>query len=470
MKISFYGAAQTVTGSQHLIQVNDKQLLLDCGLFQGRRAESYERNRSFPFKPRELDAVILSHAHIDHSGNLPNLIKCGFKGKIYTTSASADLAKTMLLDSGHIQEMDAEYLNRRAQRHGKRGEPAVEPLYTQADAALVGDYFFPVDYNQLFEPVPGVVAHLRDAGHILGSAGVNLEISEGPKKTRLWFSGDIGRRNLPILRDPVIPDEADVLIMESTYGDKPHRDPESAFEELRGMVKRTVERGGKVIVPAFAVGRTQEIVYDLHRLMDAGEIPSIPVFVDSPLAVNVSDIFRRHPECFDAEAMNFLHDDRHGSPLGFNRLTYIRSVDESKELNFRKDPMVIISASGMAETGRILHHLKNNIEDRRNTVLIVGWQAPYTLGRRLADREPRVKIFGEIYEVKAEVATIGGFSAHAGEEQLLEYTRKIRGMVKDIFLVHGEPKAAHSLEGGLEERFHTKVKVRYPQLGDEWSE
>jgi len=456
MQIIFDGAAQTVTGSQHLLKINGHSLLLDCGFFQGKRQESYTRNSSFPFDPRNLGAVILSHAHIDHSGNLPNLIKQGYNGPIYATPATAHLAKVMLMDSGHIQEDDAEFVSK---RNARKGEPPVTPIYTQEQAALVAQYFTPVNYEQPFEPVPGVKARLPDAGHILGSAAVALDIEEKGRKLKLWFSGDIGRRKLPLIRDPVLPDGTDYLIMECTYGDKPHRDPEQAYEELRQVVGRTLERSGKVIIPAFAVGRTQEIVYALHQMIEGRQLPSVPVYVDSPLAVNVTDIFKMHPECFDRETQAFIKADKHHTALGFERLTYTRSVEESKALNSRKDPMIIIAASGMAETGRILHHLRNNIENPKNTILIVSWQAPNTLGRRLADQEKKVRIFGEEYEVQAEVATIGGLSAHAGQDFLTEYALKVKGSARQLFLVHGEPKPADMLseklvEAGMEKPFY----------------
>ena len=459
MQITFHGAARTVTGSQHLIRVNGSNLLLECGLFQGRRKESYERNRSFPYDPTEVDAVILSHAHIDHSGNLPHLIKKGFRGPIYTTPATAHLANVMLMDSGHIHESDAAYLNK---KRGRRGEAPIEPLYTMQDAAEVAGYFRPVDYEQSFQAAPGVTARLVDAGHILGSAAVILDIVEKGREFRLWFSGDIGRRDLPLLRDPVLPEAVDYLIMECTYGDKTHGDPRLAYEELRQVVSATIERKGKVIVPAFAVGRAQELVFGLHQMMDKGEIPPIPVYVDSPLAVNVSDIFRAHPECFDDETREFIRNDRHKAALGFDQLVYTRSVEESKALNQRSDPMVIISASGMAESGRILHHLKNNIGDPRNTILIVSWQAPHTLGRRLADGERRVRIFGEEYVRRAEVATIGGFSAHAGQAMLLEYAQATGGSLKEVFLVHGERGPAEALRQGLAGL--GMAEVYYPDL------
>ncbi|MEW5871725.1 MAG: MBL fold metallo-hydrolase [Chloroflexota bacterium] len=465
MKINFHGAAQTVTGSQHLLRVNGKRILLECGLYQGKRDESFERNRSFPFDPRGLDAVILSHAHIDHSGNLPNLVKCGYHGPIYVTPATGHLANIMLMDSGHIQESDVEYVNRKRQ---KKGLPPVEPLYTMEDAAETALYFTPRPYEREFEVTPGVTARFVDAGHILGSAGVVLDIEEpgpgGLHKLRLWFSGDIGRRGLPLLRDPVLPQEPDYVLMECTYGDKPHRDPQQAFEELYEVVSRTIRRGGKVIIPAFAVGRTQELVYDLHQMIESGDLPNIPVVVDSPLATNASDIYRAHPECFDEETQEFIREDRHHAALGFEHLTYTRSVEESKALNTRKDPMVIISASGMAETGRILHHLKNNIEDARNTILIVSWQAPYTLGRRLAERQTEVRIFGEVYERKAEVATIGGLSAHAGQNFLVEYAQAAQGKLKQVFLVHGDEGPAQIFRGKLAEV--GMAQVSYPALGE----
>lgn len=459
MKLTFHGAARTVTGSQHLLEINDHRLLLECGLFQGRRREFYERNSNFPFDPRKIDALILSHAHIDHSGNLPNLIKQGFRGPIYATHATSHLANIMLIDSGHIQESDVKYVNK---RRARRGEPTVDPLYTQEDAAYVAQFFECKDYNQPFDPIPGVQANLVEAGHILGSAAVVLDIEEKGRQFRLWFSGDIGRRDLPLLRDPVLPVQADYMIMECTYGDRPHVDLDSAYEELRQVVTRTVQRGGKVIVPAFAVGRTQELVYCLHRMIDAGEIPRIPVFVDSPLAVNVTDIFRAHPEAFDAETHEFMNNDVHHAALGFDLLTYTRSVEESKALNDRDDPMIIISASGMAETGRILHHLRNNIEDPRCTVLIVSWQAPYTLGRRLAEGEKKVKIFGDVFKRRADVATINGLSAHGGQTYLREYALNTQESVKEIFLVHGEDRPAKALQELLEEE--NLGRVHYPEL------
>ncbi len=457
MKIKFFGAAQTVTGSQYLLEINQHKLLLECGMFQGRRKDFYERNQNFFFDPRDIDAVILSHAHIDHSGNLPNLVKQGYENAIYTTPATAGLADIMLRDAGHIQEADAEFVNKKRE---KRGEPPIEPLYTIADAAQVAGLFQTKRYNQSFEPIPGVIAHLVDSGHILGSSSIVLDIEEKGHKFRLWFSGDVGREKLPLLNDPVYPNQADYLMLESTYGDKLHRDPEEAYLELKTVVDRTIQRNGKVIIPAFAVGRTQELVYDLNRMMTEGEIPAVPVYVDSPLAVNTTSIFQKYSDDFDEETKQFVKEGRHPA-LSFPQLTYIQNVDESKALNDRREPMIIISASGMAETGRILHHLRNNIQNPRNTILIVSWQAPDTLGRRLADREKVVRIFGELYDRRAEVATIGGFSAHAGQNTLLKYALATKDTVKKIFLIHGEEQPAMALKSRLMESGFKSVE--YPK-------
>ena len=458
MRINFHGAAHTVTGSQHLLEINGHRLLLDCGLYQGRRSESYIRNLNFAYDPSKVDAVILSHAHIDHCGNLPNLVKNGYEGPIYATHATADLATIMMADSGRIQESDAEFVNK---KHLKRGEAPIEPLYTEADAERAALLFNPVDYDQPFVPVPGVVARFIEAGHILGAGAVALEIEENGRKIRFWFSGDIGRYDLPLLRDPILPDEVDYMIMECTYGDKPHNDPSAAFEEFKHIVSRTLKRGGKVIIPAFAVGRTQELIYHLNMMMFANDVPPAPVFVDSPLAVNASQVFKKHPEYFDDETRWFVQQASHPA-LDFKLLTYVQSVEESKALNLRKDPMIIISASGMAETGRILHHLRNNIENPKNTVCIVSWQAPHTLGRRLADREKQIKIFGEPYTVMAEVATIGGLSGHAGQDLLTRYAVNVKDSVKKIFLVHGEAMPAAALTEKLKDK--NVDEVYYPEL------
>ncbi len=460
MKIYFNGAARTVTGSQHLLEVNGRKLLLDCGLFQGKRADTYENNQHFSFDPADLDAVLLSHAHIDHSGNLPNLVKNGFTGPIYATPPTATLGEIMLMDSAHIHEYDAEYVNK---KRARRGEPPVEPLYTKADAARAIEQYYPVRYNESFSPVPGVTVRFIDAGHILGSAAIRLDIVENGDHKSLWFSGDIGRFGLPLITDPVLPDKVDYLMMECTYGDMEHFTVEQAYENFRRVVKKTFDRGGKVIIPAFAVGRTQEIVFFLNRMLAEGLISRVPVYVDSPLAVQASQIFASYPEYFDAETNAFIREHRHQA-LDFDGLTYISDVEESKALNDKKGPMVIISASGMAENGRILHHLKNNIENPRNTILIVGWQAPDTLGRRLVEGAKELRIFGQLYELRAEVDTISGLSAHAGQQLLLDYAGAVKDTVKKIYLVHGEEDAAGVFMEKLKEK--GLEQVEYPSSGD----
>ena len=447
MEIQFLGAIRTVTGSMHLLTVNGSRILLDCGLFQGRRNASFERNRNLPFDVESIDALVLSHAHIDHSGNIPSLVKKGFKGNIYTTSATRDLCSAMLRDSGNIHENDVRYVNK---RRAKKSLPPVEPLYTVEDATASMEHFVSLGYNRPISVAPGVTLTFHDAGHILGSAVTVLDIEEGTEKSRLAYSGDLGRVGMPILRDPVVVEDVDTLIIESTYGDRVHDSVGTADKQLREVVIDTHRQGGKVIVPAFSVGRTQELVYALHRLIEARDLPGLPIFVDSPLSVNVTEIFRLHPECYDQELNQFVASGRHRDPFGFHRLTYVRSVEGSKELNFLREPAIIISASGMCEAGRILHHLKNNVEDPRSTVLIVGWQAPHTLGRRLVERRPVVKIFGEEYRLKAQVKTINGFSAHADRRGLLDYVRQMGAKrLRTAFVVHGEESSSLALADGL---------------------
>ncbi len=460
MKIHFLGAARTVTGSQILIEVNGAKILLECGLFQGKRADTYQFNQSFQFSPKEIDALLLSHAHIDHSGNIPNLVKQGYSNRIFATSATVSLAEIMLRDSGYIQESDVQYVNK---KRARRGEPPVDPLYTYEDAEIACDLFTPVEYNQTFEVAKGVNVTYVDSGHILGSASIILDINENGNKKRLWFSGDIGRDRLPLLKDPVIPVNADYMIMECTYGDKNHRDPETAFLEFREVTMKTVARGGKIIIPAFAVGRTQELVYFLNQMLAADDIPPIPIFVDSPLAINATDIFKKYSHLFDEETKRFIQEGNHKA-LTSPKIYYTRSVEESKKINEIKGPAIIISASGMAETGRILHHLRNNIENPLNTIIIVSWQAPHTLGRRLAERQKTVRIFGQLFERRAEIATIGGLSAHAGQDKLLLYALGTRTSLKGLFLVHGEKDAAQPLMDKLEEK--QIAPVYFPDRSD----
>ncbi len=463
MKIEFLGAARTVTGSMHLLTLNGHRLLLECGMFQGRRQESFERNRHLPFDPAGIGAMILSHAHIDHSGCIPSLVKNGYRGNIYATPATRDLCSAMLRDAAYIQEQDAHYLNK---KRAKTGEPPVEPVYTMAHAVQSLQHFVSIGYKRPFSVLPGVTATFYDAGHILGSAIVALEVEEGNRRLRFAFSGDLGRKDLPILRDPTLIEPVDCFITESTYGNRLHGSPAEAEQELRRVVNETYQRGGKIIIPAFSVGRTQEIVYALHRLSNAHKIPKLPIFVDSPLSTNVTEIFRLHPECYDRETIDFLNTSGDRDPFGFHRMRYIREVEDSKALNFLREPAVIISASGMCENGRILHHLKNNIEDARNTVLIVGWQAPHTLGRRLVERQPTVHIFGAEYSLQANVEIISGFSAHADRNELLAYIDHLSqadGRLKHVFVVHGEEESALALADGIRQRGVPHVLV--PEQG-----
>ncbi len=465
MHIQFFGATQTVTGSQHLISVNGSRILLECGLFQGKRRESFERNRHLPFDASGVDTLILSHAHIDHSGNVPNLVRSGFQGAIYCTFATRDLCSAMLRDSAYIQERDVEYVNR---KRAHKGLPPVEPIYTHADAIASLDHFVSVSYNRPVTVAPGVECTFLDAGHILGSAIVLLEIEERQRRVRLLFSGDLGRCNMPILRDPTPAPPADVLIIESTYGDRRHPPHEEAEQRLRELIDQTCAKGGKVVIPAFAVGRTQELVYSLHRLFMAHQLPDdIPVYVDSPLAVNVTDVFRLHPECYDEQLHEFIAQDRHPDPFGFDRLHYVRNTEHSKALNDLEGPAIIISASGMCEAGRIQHHLKHTIGDPRNAVLIVSWQAPHTLGRRLVEREPVVRIFGEEYPLRARVETINGYSAHADQKGLLDWAEPIARDLRHAFVVHGDPDPANTLADGLH---HLGVReVSVPKQGAAFS-
>lgn len=449
MKLTFHGAAGEVTGSQHLIEVNGRRILLDCGLVQGKRAEAYDRNKKLPYDPNKIDVMVLSHAHIDHSGNVPSLVKNGFRGDIFCTSATQDLCGAMLLDSAHIQEKDIEFVNK---IRAREKQPPFKPLYTQQDAVNALKYFRSVGYERTVEIMPGVSLTFLDAGHMLGSAVVllNIEDREAGKDIQLVFSGDIGSPGMPILRDPATADRADVLIMESTYGDKDHDDYDNSTLILKDVIKRTAERRGKVIIPSFAVGRTQEIVYTLHQLVEAGELPNLKIYVDSPLAVNVTAVFANHPECYDDEIREFISGaESSRDPFGFNGLTYTRSVEDSKRLNSLEESAVIISASGMAESGRILHHLRNNIENPRNTVLIVGFQAEHTLGRKIEEKQSPVRIFGEAFDVRAEVVRITGFSAHAGRSDLLKWAGAIKKKPRRTFLVHGETKPLTALAQGL---------------------
>lgn len=463
MIVQFLGAARSVTGSMHLIQVNGKQILLDCGLFQGRRAETYERNRTFPFDPSSIDAVVLSHAHIDHAGNLPNLVKQGFSGPIFCTPATADLCRIMLTDSAHIQEKDAEFVSK---KHAKKKLPPVEPLYSMDDVQPTLDLLTEFHYRTSFDVVDGVSAKYFDAGHILGSASIHLTVKENSgREKHFGFSGDVGRPNMPILRDPEFMGNVDALICESTYGGRVHATTDEMPNKFLDVVKRTVDRGGKIIIPSFSVGRTQDIVYQLNNLKNEGRLPNIPVFVDSPLSTNATEVFRKHTECFDKETLEIMKKD--DDVFGFDRLTYIRDAEESKKLNERTDPCMIIAASGMCEAGRIVHHLNNNIENPKNTVMIVGYQAEHTLGRKIVEKNPEVSIFGEVKQLKCEVAVMNSFSAHADKHELLNYVGNFdRSVLNNIFLVHGDVDQAQKFAVTLTEKKFKKVDI--PERGEKF--
>jgi metallo-beta-lactamase family protein len=455
ISITCHGAAQTVTGSMHLIRTDHGSILLDCGMFQGRRKESRERNENMSDELLDADAVILSHAHIDHSGNLPTLFNRGFQRKVYMTDATRELCWVMLQDAAHIQEQDVYYLNKRAVRRKERA--VYEPLYRLEDVLQAFRFFRDVEYHTPFQPINGVTAQFFDAGHILGSASVVLDIEDEGTTKRLVFSGDIGRWNASILRDPEIPEGADYVIMESTYGGREREELEDVDQEVADMINRVYNRSGKIIVPSFALERTQEFVYILSRLRKEGKIPDVKVYVDSPLAVNVTQVFSHHPECFDEETLAFLRggDD----PFGSEHVRYIRDVEHSKRLNTMEGPAIIISASGMCEFGRIVHHLKNHIEDKRNMVLIIGYQAGHTLGRRIVERRETVRIFGDEYRLNAEVVVMNAFSAHADRSDLYRWIEGVGPQVQDVVLVHGDPRQMEAFAPGLKERGYRNVHM-----------
>ena len=461
MKLTFWGAAQVVTGSMHQLVVDDKCYLLDCGEYQGHRKEAEERNRNFPFPCKDVDAVMLSHAHIDHSGNLPLLVKNGFHGPIYTSAATADLCRPMLADAASLQEHNAAFLNKRNMRRRSLNIPGigadgpVEPLYTAEDAAATFPLFRPVAMHTPTNIGPGVVYQSFEAGHILGSTSMLLELESAGQKVRLGYTGDLGRKGLPIIRDPEPLPPVDYLIIESTYGNRVHDPIQSVSAKLAEVVNRTYARGGKMIVPAFAVGRTQQLVLLLHELTQANAIPKFPIFVDSPLAVNVTDVFRKHPELFDEEASAFLAN--HGDPFGFQLLTYVRDVNQSKALNDLRGPFMVISASGMCEGGRILHHLKNNIGDPRNTILLTGYQAENTLGRKIKERREQVPIFGEPMPLRAEVQELDALSGHADREEMLAWMKPLAPGLKKVFLVHGEPDQQDAFQAAIRDRYGLEV-------------
>ena len=461
MKVKFCGATRTTTGSMFLLKVNNQKILLECGLYQGKRSESNDRNKNFPFDPKQVDLAILSHSHIDHCGNFPNLVKQGFKGNIFCTHATRDLAGIMLEDSARIQQHDAEYVSK---KRAKKGEPPVQPLYSVEDAAQAVRQFVSLNYDRPMNIADGVKLTFSDAGHILGSAQVILDIKEGDKEIRYLFTGDIGRGGHAILRDPEPVEGVDVLHIESTYGNRLHGDRDMSIVEIAKGIIETAHRGGKIIIPAFSVGRTQLVVYTLHQLQESGDLPDIPIFVDSPLSVNATEVFRLHPECFNEEIYTFLREK--DNPFGMENLQYIRQVSRSIKLNQLKGPAIIISSSGMCEGGRIRHHLKNNIEDPRNLVLFVGYCAQHTLGSRIVNGDSPVNIFGEPYEVKAQVARHDAFSGHADRDELVSHVEASSGKMKDIYVVHGEEGSALAF-GDTLQSINPKSRVTVPVLNQE---
>ena len=456
IRLTFWGAAGEVTGSMHLLEAAGGRFLLDAGLFQGHRAPTHRRNATLPFDPRRVDGVVLSHAHIDHSGRLPLLVRHGFHGPVYATPATRDLCAVMLPDAAHIQEKDHEFLQRRG-----AAAPESEPLYSMADAYAVQELLVGVPYRRITHLRKHLALEFVEAGHILGSATVDLRISEGPSH-RLVFSGDIGRSSLPIVRDPEPPPgPVNTLIVESTYADRDHETVAGAEERLGEAVRRTVARGGRILIPAFALGRVQEIVYSLHQLHRAGRIPAVPIYIDSPLAVDTTTVFRMHPEIFDRREQLIAQ----GVPLfDFSLVHYVRDLEESKALNRLHGPAVIIAASGMAESGRILHHLANGIGDHRNLVLLVGFQAEHTLGRRIQNGDDAVRILGQEYPRRAEVELITGYSAHADRAELRAWVRRLGKPIRRAFVVHGEPPALGAMATILREEGVREVIL--PKYGD----
>jgi len=446
IKLKFLGGLKSVTGSSHLVTAGKTEVLLDAGLFQGHRDESYKINTSFSFNPRAINAVVLSHAHIDHCGNIPSLIKKGLRCKIYTTSATKDLAGLMLEDSGKIQEEDVGYVNKINKRIGL---PPRIPLYTKKEAAKATKIFRSISYNQKFCIAKNVYATLIDAGHILGSAVIILDIKDEKRDIRLGYAVDLGRENLPLLNNPVVPRGLDYLIIESTYGGRLHAPIEEAQSKLREAISRTLRRGGKVLIPSFTLERTQEVIYYLNELSKEKLIPHVPIYVDSPLATDITEVFEAHPEYMDEKTREEI--SRGESPFGLLNLRFIRDQKESKALNTDKRPMIILAGSGMCESGRMLHHLQNNIEDSRNMILVVGYMARDTLGRKIVDREKFVRIFGVEYELNAEVVIINAMSGHADKNELLKF---ISGCLplRRIFLVHGEEEQSQALLEELKSR------------------
>ena len=463
--LEFFGAANTVTGSMHLLHIPGGAWAMDCGLYQGRRSEARKRNETFPIRPDRLHGLLLSHAHIDHSGNIPGLVKRHFEGPVHATNATVDLCRVMLADSGHIQEEDARFWNEK-----RAADPSeyIQPLYTVEDAMKALDQFVPQSYATPFEFTPGAKATFLEAGHILGSACVLVELDSavsGNGPVTILYTGDLGRFQMPILRDPTCPmPKVDYLITETTYANRRHDNPTDMQQRLAKIISETVAAGGKTIIPAFSVGRTQNVVYYLSKAIHEGQMPKIPIYVDSPLSTNATEVFKKHPECYDREARDFWWHD--GDIFGNNIVHYITDVEASKRLNSIQEPCVIISASGMCEAGRILHHLKNNIEDDRNTVIVVGFQAQHTLGRRIVERREELKIFGRMYKLLCRVEILNGFSAHADARDLANCLGPLAPGLKGAFCVHGEDDQPEAMKRILEEAGCKNVHI--PKPGDQF--
>lgn len=458
MRIQFLGGTDTVTGSMHLIEANGRRVIRDVGLFQGRRSESDALNQALPVPPSSVEAVVLSHAHIDHCGRLPWWVAQGYAGPIHATRATAALAPIMLRDAAHIQESDAAYLN---QKTNRRGLPPVVPLYTQADAERAVRWLQPHEYHQLIELAPGLAFTSVDAGHILGSALTRFELEESGRSVRLGYAVDLGRFNLPLIRDPETMDPVEVLVLESTYGNRRHDSAAEADEQLLAVTRRTLERGGKVLIPSFALERAQEIVYHLNTLILQGRLPRVNIHLDSPMAAAVAEVFDRHPDYLD-EGSRKLY-----AALGCLTcppwIHLATSVADSKAITASREPAIVIAASGMCEHGRILHHLKHGIENPANSIVLVGYQAGYTLGRRLQEGQTKVRIFGDEFTRRAEVAVLGAFSGHADVDDLARYAKAVRP--QSIFLVHGETEQREALAARLREEGHAQVYL--PRQGDE---